>query len=50
MLPEKCSECGREIGFFFVMTKEEKSKSGVCPDCKKKLEKDGWKVIGTGLY
>lgn len=50
MLPKKCVECKRPTGKFFVMEKDGKTKFGVCPKCKEKLKKEGWRVIVIGRY
>jgi uncharacterized paraquat-inducible protein A len=50
MFPGKCNDCSGEISVFFIMEKGGKIKSKVCPRCKEKLEKEGWKATGCGMY
>ena len=50
MMPGKCVECDGDTGHFFIMEKGDQIKMEVCPSCKKKLEKDGWVVSGTGMH
>lgn len=49
MIPDKCTECGEETGYFFIMQKGDEIKSGICRSYRKKLEEEGWVVCGTGL-
>ncbi len=50
MMPGTCVVCGGETGFFFIMEKGKEIKTEVCPSCKEKLEKEGWKVTTTGMH
>lgn len=50
MMPGKCVECGSETGHFFILKKGEEVKNEVCLTCKKKLEKEGWVVFGSGIH
>ncbi|MCX6744459.1 MAG: hypothetical protein NTX82_02965 [Candidatus Parcubacteria bacterium] len=50
MFPGKCVICQGETGQFFIMQKGKELKGEVCPSCKEKLEKKGWKVVGNGMH
>lgn len=50
MLPGTCVECKGSTGRFFMMEKDGKMKFEVCPKCKEKLEKEGWKVTAVGMH
>ena len=43
-------ECAEETSLVFTMSKGEETKTGVCRSCKEKLEKEGWKYEGIGLF
>jgi hypothetical protein len=50
MMPGTCCECGGPTGYFHIMEKDGEIKLEVCPECKEKLEKEEWKVVGSGLH
>jgi len=50
MFPGKCSECERIISEFFSMERETECKNEVCPVCKERLKKIGWRVVWYGRF
>lgn len=50
MFPGKCVVCEGPTGLFYLLQKGKDLKKEVCPKCKDKLEKEGWKVVTKALH